>query len=311
MHTGQSNPGGSQFFSLPPTGPPYGHPRPTGVRAAFVVLAFFGGFLSGACLVGFVWIVYSFGKQPDTRNSPDHLLSPNSKDAIKVPAAVAPTRSLSAADLAFGKQQVERMVKDRPEMARYVRPTDPVWKYCQRAFAGEAIGQRVYWDSALPDTDETAAEHMGPVGNDPGYIRVREKYATGFQKGTPLTCEELWSSAVYELENIRGTKGFDALYKLACDGKLTREQWIRENTKLEYGACRRTAKLYRTLWLPVAKARGNPTVGTEWFADAPSTYEGWISLYTDPNGYPWNDWGRYYDDEVVPYLRSLNRSESP
>src|SRR5205814_1941164 len=120
-------------------------------------------------------------------------------------------------------------------------------------------------------------------------------------------CEELWARAVFELENMRSTPAFEALYEQVCRGELTREQWIRRNTMLEYEAGKRTAEVYRKIWKPMREARGEPTSGSDWMEDSPATYEEWIAGYSNPDGYPWSFWGRYYDEEVEPYLRAINK----
>jgi hypothetical protein len=240
-------------------------------------------------------------------NHPDRLITANPIKQASIPPSISKTKPLLASDLAFGERQVARMTKDRPEMLRYVKKGDPIWSHCARAFAGESIGERVYWDSTPPHTDETPAEHMGPWQGSHGYIRVCGEYKSGYEKGTALTCEELWACASYELENIKGTPGFNKLYNLALSGKLNREQWIRENTRLEYEACKRTQELYRSVWLPAATRQAVPATGRYWFVGLPERYEDWIAMYDDPSGYPWAFFGKYWDDEVMPYLRRTMR----
>jgi hypothetical protein len=183
-----------------------------------------------------------------------------------------------------------------------------VWRYCVRAFAGAAAGQRVYWDGGTPDGDGYLADHRAPYGGDSGYIRVRRDYASGYEAGSPLACEQLWSCAVYELENMRGDPAFNALYDRALRGDMSREEWIRENTQLEYQAYRRTAHVYEAAWLPMARKRAIAFNGSDWGEDVPDTYEAWISAYRDPNGYPWDSWGRYYDDDIAPYVAARGGS---
>src|ERR1051326_747463 len=67
--------------------------------------------------------------------------------------------------LAFGEQQVEHMVEDRPQMKQYVQKGDPIWRYCVRQFAGEALGERIAWN------------------NDP--LELAEHYDSESQSSTP------------------------------------------------------------------------------------------------------------------------------
>jgi hypothetical protein len=251
-------------------------------------------------LWGVVWRL----SRPDPRNNPQTLLAiGNGHASIDLPGLPEPKINLTQEDIAFGELQVERMVKDRPEMGRYVTKTDPVWKFCARAFAGEAIGERIFWESSLPTGREYQSDHQDPYQGQKGNIRIRKQYASGDLAGTGLSCEELWSCAVFEIENLRNHAAFIALFESGLQGKLSREEWIREHTKLEYGALRRTAAQHQKLWQPMAEARGIRSSSEYWGIDVPNNYESWISLYTDPKGYPWDAYGRWYDREILPYAR--------
>jgi hypothetical protein len=260
------------------------------------------GFVSGLASAPLFGWTGAGTRHSQVKNHPAYLV-----DVGRVPAAPEPLaekKVLSAEDLAFGEQQVARMVSDRREMRRHVQPSDPIWRYCARAFAGEAAGQRVFWDSA-PPLDGYDADHRWPFGKDPGRIRVRERAAAGAARGNERSCEELWASAVYELENMRSGPAYEQLYRSALRGELTREQWVRENTVLEYLALHRSRRVFESDWRLPSKARGIPSTPSLWGAEVPDTYEAWISEYRDPSGYPWNVWGRYYDEDLEPYARAI------
>jgi len=115
----------------------------------------------------------------------------------------------------------------------------------------------------------------------------------------------MWACVVFELENIRGWRADAKLYQMALSGQLTREEWVRESSRLEHSALRRAAADCNLLWRPIARSKHLRTTPGFWGLDTPETYDEWIALYTDPNGYPWNAFGRYYDQQVIPYLRSI------
>jgi len=213
------------------------------------------------------------------------------------------TTNLSNADIAFGEAQMDQMIKDRPEFARYVSKHDDVWQFCVRAFAGAAIGEHIIWNNSLPENERYLADHLGPYDGHPGYIQIRKNVASGDRPGRPLTCEELWSCAVFELENIRSHRAFLALYYRALDGKLSREEWIRGCSRLEYEALKRTRNDWVKLWLPLVAARHIRASGYHWGANVPETYEAWISRYWDPNSYPWDVFGDYFDKEMAPFVK--------
>ena len=283
-----------------PSGFPRGQ-RHAGLTLARVALlsSFLLLCLASAWLTHFVW------HGPDPRNTPEILLSaPRDQLHKKLPPLAEPKTELSAEDLAFGEAQVACMARERPELGHQVSSADLLWKFCARGFAGEAVGERILWDSGLPKGDDHQSDHQSPYRGRQGYIRIRKNLPAGIDLGRPLSCEELWSCAVFELENIRNTPAFNSLFEMALNGELTREQWIRENSELEYGALRRTARDFVQLWLPLARIRHFSTTPSLWGADVPRTYKGWILLYRDPNGYPWSVFGSAYDRQIVPYVRS-------
>jgi hypothetical protein len=239
-----------------------------------------------------------------SQNRPELLLgSPVSETARKLPEITGWNTNLTPTDLAFGREHVARMVKDRPHMADSVYESDAIYQFCVRGFAGAATGEPIVWDSTIPEDKECHAEHLRPCEGKRGFIRVRNDYGAGALRGSPLSCQEMWACVVFELENIRSWRADDELYRLALAGGLTREEWIRECSKLEYGALRRTAADWKLVWAPLARTRHLRTTASFWGLNVPPTYEAWITAYTDPSSYPWNPFGRYYDDQVIPYLR--------
>lgn len=270
------------------------------------MIALVGIFLLLFCSL--LWLTIASRSNVNPRNSPDVLLGSNSFGSpANLPELSDLSTNLSSEDLKFGEEQMARMAKDRPEFARDVSKEDAIWEFCARAFAGATIGERVVWDNSPPQDKGYLSENLGPFKGRPGFIRIRQNYPSSENGGRPLNCEELWSCAVFELENMRGHKAFMALYYRALHGELSREDWIRENTRLEYGALRRTAEDYRRLWKPLTATRSVPNTRGLWGRNIPPTYEGWISLYRDPNSYPWDAFGDYYDRQIVPYVKDSKR----
>jgi hypothetical protein len=288
-----------------PIGPPQPDPSPSsGLRIRPLAVVVVGVLLLFFCAV--LWFVIASRTiffYP--RNTPEVLFTGNSFDSLtNLPELSELATNLSVADLAFGEEQMQRMVKDRPEFARHISKEDAIWQFCVRAFTGAAIGEHIVWNNSLPDGDNYRSDNLGPYEGSPGYIQIRKNFASGENRGRPLSCEELWSCAVFELENIRNHKAYMVLYYRALDGKLSREEWIRGCTRLEYDALNRTSKDFVNLWLPLIGTRHITLHKSFWGANIPDTYQGWISLYRDPNSYPWDVYGTYYDHQVVPYVRS-------
>src|SRR5207249_1958620 len=107
-------------------------------------------------------------------------------------------------------------------------------------------------DLGSPQGAEFSADHFNPYGDEKARIRIRKESASGTNRGRLLSCEELWACVVFEIENLRNHKACIALYEMAIKGQVTREQWILENSRLEYEALRRTSSDYVRLWQPLA-----------------------------------------------------------
>jgi hypothetical protein len=150
--------------------------RPLAVVVAGVLLLFF-------CAV--LWLVIASRTiffYP--RNTPEVLLNGNSFDSLtNVPELPELTTNLSAADLAFGEEQMAKMAKDLPEFTRYISKDDLVWQFCARAFAGAAIGEHVLWDNTPPEDRGYRSENLGPYKGRPGFIRIRKNSDSGEDRG--------------------------------------------------------------------------------------------------------------------------------
>jgi hypothetical protein len=201
-------------------------------------------------------------------------------------------------DYDFGCSQVDAMMQDRPRMRQLVLKSDKVYSWVARQFGGAACGQKIYWNReklAKPDKSEYVAENQFPTNERIGFIRVREVASNG----KALTSDELWNSAIFELINISYGPKYFSLSKRAITQKLSKEQYISEATKLEYEASKRTIDVYYFLWLPSLKKNG--LVPKPW-PSVPATYEDWIKRFKSKSGYPWDSWGKYYDDELKPFI---------
>jgi hypothetical protein len=204
--------------------------------------------------------------------------------------------ALSKADLAFGEAQVARMVADRPEMAK-VKPPDPIWRYCVKAFAGEAIGERVYWNPVEPTGGYSMVYDLPTDGATP-CIRFSRTEGWVFDYGTG----EAWYRAAYGLEGLRGYRTLDALRAKGLHGDLSREQWVRSASRLSFEHLKRLNQVYRTYWRPTADSRrlGTPG-GNSWATDLPATYKEWFARVSNDG---WSEYGLEYDQNMAP-IREL------
>lgn len=242
--------------------------------------------------------------QTVVRGRPSH--APGTVPPVTRNSAVTPlivrNQEPTEADLAFGEAQLRKLLDDRPAMKGYAFPGDPVWTKAVRGLAGETCGYRVSWNTH--DLDKPliyASDHAFPHPPDyKAYVRIRAAGPDG-----PYDGEYLWSCLFFELFNLANHNGFNAIYDKSLTGTVSKKEWLTENTKLEFLAMQKMIVFYRGIWLPAMKIRGIESDSSYWKNGEKETYEEWISQYTDEGYYPYDYWGKYYDDSIVPYLEKL------
>ena len=159
-------------------------------------------------------------------------------------------KELSAEALAHGRQQVEKMLADRPAIAQYADETAMLRSWAARKFAGEDMGSLVDWDPAPPLHSD--AEHLAPEGKQHGAILIEPKYTEGPKEGQERSFEELWAGAVFELHNINNAKEFVRLHKEAEQGGMSKEDYVAAIVKPELRAAQQTRAFYAQVYLPFA-----------------------------------------------------------
>lgn len=70
---------------------------------------------------------------------------------IVTTGTIALATELSPRDIAFGNQQVQKMLADRPLMRRLVKPSDSIYSWTSRQFAGEQTKEKIYWKGTTDD----------------------------------------------------------------------------------------------------------------------------------------------------------------
>jgi tetratricopeptide (TPR) repeat protein len=202
-------------------------------------------------------------------------------------------KELSAAALEHGREQVRKMIEDRPGMAEHAKEAEFLRNWAARKFAGEDLGSMIDWDSE-PPTDSDA-EHTAPDENDRGSIQVHPRYAHGRRAGKPRDFEDLWAGAIYELHNINNAKYFVDLHKQAADGKLTKEEFVGGIVRHEVIAAQETRAFYLKMYLPFAAKEGLSTQPSLWFAEWWDQPDEALKGFTDKSAYPWQPYSRQYD----------------
>lgn len=197
-------------------------------------------------------------------------------EKFKAEALLAPRFSIKEKDLTHGKEQLQKMLMDRPEMVMFVAENDPVCSWTVRQFAGAGIGKRIYWNGDEPDSRGVSQEMLNlgsneyPLTGSP-CIRVSASAPKGTLRG-----EMQWATAVFELFNIRNGSAFLQLNRDVQLGKIDREQWCDLNSKMEFNALLDAKRFYQVVWLPNAAWKRVGTRPDNWHAYQSESYSDWL-----------------------------------
>ncbi len=164
-----------------------------------------------------------------------------------------PPYTLDAFQLAWGKSQLQQMLKDRPAMAKYMKEGDGLWGWTVRQFAGEYAKGGVQWDPANPRGDfDSMAEGANPSKGRKAYIQDSPNYAIKtFHAGKPKTGMVLWWEAALELCNLQNRPLFDAIDGEARAGRIGRTDYAFEMMAAEDLVTNRNAyHFFYDVWKP-------------------------------------------------------------
>lgn len=180
------------------------------------------------------------------------------------------------------------------------------WEWAARAYGKRINGSAIEWDSHESSKPlQYLCEHVIPGKDTSGYIRIRETFMEGEQL-RKATFDEMWAGCIFELINITNGEKFLQIYRDAFAGKVTRKEWVRLNTELEYSALTRLKTFFEEVWVPWSQKNNHPYESLCWTRNTPATYTEWINQYQDNELYKY--WENYYDTSVVPYLKKVEES---
>ncbi len=179
--------------------------------------------------------------------------------------------SLPRAAIAHGELQLERMLRDRPGMRLHVRKGDVIWTWAVTGFAGTDEGGRVLWDPASPSPG-VHAEHQVAIRSWPASIRVRDVRIGSKEYAFEL----MWSSFVFEVLNLETSAEYVQLDKDARLGKVSKSEWMRRTTFLEFKADMKTRAFYTSTWKPWADQVGHLALPMLWCVTGTTNYCEWI-----------------------------------
>jgi hypothetical protein len=180
---------------------------------------------------------------------------------------------LIQADLDYGELQLARMLADRPRMAALVKRGDCIWNFAARYYGGQFTGMRYAWANT-PDLDASktaTASHNYSLETKSGTITVADQD----RDGRDIPAEMLWSNLLFELLNTRNDRDFETLWLAAINQEISRDEFIRKYTKLEYVTLLELWIVYTNGWKQHAQKMGIASNQDYWGGKVPSTFEYW------------------------------------
>lgn len=205
---------------------------------------------------------------------------------------------LSKTALSLGAQQFQKMLVDRPQMAKWKMRSKALDHWAIEQFAGKNVQGSIRWDNGelTNNSPEYTAESSYNDGKP--FIRIRGKVKTD-------SPESLWSAFIFECFNIKNSPKHETVTKAAIEGLLSRAQFIEGQTRVEFDTMHQSAMFYKSFLLPTAQSKKIKLHPSLWHADQNDTYVAWIRKYNNPNYYPFNSYGAYYDKYIESiYLES-------
>jgi tetratricopeptide (TPR) repeat protein len=175
-------------------------------------------------------------------------------------------KELAPEALAHGEEQVRRMLRDRPAMAKHVASGDKLRVWAARKFAGEDLDRLVDWESVQPRS--ALAESSAGDGDMHAAIRVAS--AIDLSSDVEAGFDDLWSRAVFELLNVGASRDWERQFAKAYEGSVTSDQFVQALMAGEVSVTQRTRAFYVDCYLPsVAKKVALESNPTNWYCFQP------------------------------------------
>lgn len=212
-------------------------------------------------------------------------------------------RLLTEKDLERGKNELRRMLRDRPEMARGLNEDDELFQWAARKFAGEDVLTWIEW-SPRDHSDLADGWSRGGTLGRPAQVFVRECHGqfSHMPPGTPRSFDELWSVLSFEMHNVQGHETSASLVIHAIVGEISRHEYILGKARKEYQALLRSRVFYLEVYEPWARSQNIATDPRNWRLNVPDTFDKWIASYPPDSDYPWKFYGQQYD-QLAPGQR--------
>jgi TPR repeat protein len=197
-----------------------------------------------------------------------------------------------------GEEQLDLVLRDRPQLQTVVQKGSPIWTWLKTAFEGANLGYQIEWRNdatGLRISGSSSISSAYADVNEKAYVEVDGINEEGPATGTERSAEEILSNLVFELNNVRHGPEKQKLDEQARAGTISHDDFIRACFREEYLADRETADFYHTIWVPFCKAKGLEPHPTPWHALIKNTWQENLATYPPEFWYPWHFYGDRYD----------------
>ena len=196
-------------------------------------------------------------------------------------------------DISYGRQQIERLLHDRPKMGRRFDPNNPLHAWVAWRFQQKFNSLPIKWMGDF-DRDKVNAYHSFRRKENAWCIFVSDTNRKGKDVGIPRNADELWDAVLFELENVANRPHIERLRGMARKGQITRRDFVLDITQLEWQASLRKRAFYTMVYFPWAQeAKMKPTFDG-WYEDG-ITFKDFLESLSGDEIYPWQVYGRQYD----------------
>lgn len=199
---------------------------------------------------------------------------------------------LKQSDLAHGRLQVERMLRDRPVMRNLVQEDDELYRWAVRQYAGEQLGHPIDWNPA--DGKESICRFSSQRLR--GEICISKFSESKEKDPQPQSFDGLWGDFFIQTQYIETRRDRPELMLLAVGAGISREDFIRRNAELDFAAAQRTREVVLTVWKSWSEGKLLNPYLVEYYENLPVTFDEWLRFVETTSSYSSEQYGPIWDD---------------
>jgi hypothetical protein len=191
------------------------------------------------------------------------------------------------ADLEFGRSQVEQFMRDRPEVKPVLIKETALRNHLEKGFGGLETGFRVHWENREPE--KRRSEYWPRYDDAPARVRV--------SKAPSISGSDKCVTLVIELEHAKSETRFNAYRSMAYFDQMTREDYARTMTHLEFQSAQRAREFFKQHPLPPSEAGSD----YNWLLRFPTEFSDYLKWLTESGNRNPNlveSWRKDYDKLV-------------